>query len=564
MSKIYLINGGERHALEAIGEGASLSEALSGEQTLRFTVIPDDLSRLSGGRPITDESGNPLNTDDGLEILAGSLADFSSAALVEFEGQYYDMASVRLTGNDHAAFAELSCEHVTYRLNKPEYNVESLALGGTYADVLARVLAGTDFTPGTTPTGTIGTTVIEGVSRREALNTAAELMGGELTFDGWVVNVVAHRGSTERIDLMATGNVSAVEVEKNLVTGENNYRIGLIRRGTLNVGDEVRILFRPFGLDAETRIIAMTRNPYRDTECSITVGVKIPEITDTYVDISRKVLYKADADITIKKYINSAEGKAALETILSGTFLTQSALDDYPTYSELNTKIGEYIDGETGTAKIISAVSGTYQTIAGMSDYATTTALGQITQRVTDAEAAIDMEASYGSGSIGSNVRALLQLVANPDSSQIMLKASKITIDGDLYVQKVYYYDNNAYYTILTANISNNNTITHVGPKDISNSYQQLTILYGTQVFSMQGAQSSYNNALVIDNYARDIHPFVDSKWDLGNTDYSFRKAYIGDTVYIWDSTNSGWGELTVNRGHLTWYDGAGNPTDLT
>jgi hypothetical protein len=230
---------------------------------------------------------------------------------------------------------------------------------------------------------------------------------------------------------MGTGNVSAVEVSENLVTGETVYTVGLIRRGTLNCGDEVRLVFQPFGIDVQTRIISMTRNPYNDADCSITVGARVPEITDTYVDISKKVLYKSDASAVINKYISSAEGRAELETVLSGTFVSQAQLDDYPTYSELNAKIGQYISGQEGTAAIISACSGTYQTIGGMSSYYTKTEVGtQISQAVSPIQAEISLSASYGSGTIGSNVRALLQLVANADSSAIEIKASKIDFTG--------------------------------------------------------------------------------------------------------------------------------------
>lgn len=401
MSKIYLINGNDRAALDHIGSGAALTESLNGEQTLKFTVLPDDLDKIS------------------------------ETTLIEYDGQYYDPAALKRTGNSLAVFAEVSAEHVTYRLNRPEYNVQSLNLGGTYAQVLARVLDGTDFTPGTTPTGTIDTTVIEGVSRREALNTVAELMSGEIEYDGWTVNIVTHRGSSTRVDLMGTGNVSAVEVSENLVTGETVYTVGLIRRGTLNCGDEVRLVFQPFGIDVQTRIISMTRNPYNDADCSITVGARVPEITDTYVDISKKVLYKSDASAVINKYINSAEGRAELETVLSGTFVSQSQLDDYPTYSELDARIGSYISGQDGTAAIISACSGTYQTITDMSSYYTKTEVGtQISQAVSPIQAEISLSASYGSGTIGSNVRALLQLVANADSSSIQIKADKINFTG--------------------------------------------------------------------------------------------------------------------------------------
>ena len=540
MSKIYLINGNDRAALDHIGRGAALTESLDGEQTLKFTVLPDDLDKIS------------------------------ETTLIEYDGQYYDPATLRRTGNSLAVFAEVSAEHVTYRLNRPEYNVQSLNLGGTYAQVLARVLDGTDFTPGTTPTGTIDTTVIEGVSRREALNTAAELMSGEIEYDGWTVNIVTHRGSSTRVDLMGTGNVSAVEVSENLVTGETVYTVGLIRRGTLNCGDEVRLVFQPFGIDVQTRIISMTRNPYNDADCSITVGARVPEITDTYVDISKKVLYKSDASAVINKYINSAEGRAELESVLSGTFVSQSQLDDYPTYSELDAKIGQYISGQDGTAAIISACSGTYQTITGMSSYYTKTqADTKISQAVSPIQSEISLSADYGSGTVGSNVRALLELVANPDSSSIMLKASKIKIDGDLYVQKVYYYDDPNYYSMLSSEISHNiNTITHIGPKDLPSNWQQDTIIYGTQIYislcgNVTGAE---HMRLCFDAYQKIVYPTTDHFWSIGKFGNSFKDMYLYGDMYLYDgySLYPGYGHLYAKNGDLHWVDQNGNDTKIT
>lgn len=530
MSKIALINSGVRHELDAIGEGAELTESLDGEQTLRLTVLPEDLPYLGA------------NT------------------LIEFEGQYYDPAAVRRSGNALAAFAEVSAEHVTYRLNRAQYDVGTLNLGGTCAQVLAQVLNGTDFTPGTTPAGTVPVTVIEGGTRREALNTAAELMHGELSFSGWTVNVVPHRGSTTRVDLMATGNVSGVEVEENLVTGETAYRVGLIRRGGLGCGDDIRLRFAPFSLDADTRVTAITRNPYREDECAVTVGAKIPEVTDANADAAARAVYKDDADIVIRQYLNTAEGKAELESVLTGTFVTQSDLDDYPTYSELDTAFGQYIDGQAGTAKIISAASGTYQTISGMSDYATTTALASVSQSVSDMGAEIDLTASLGSGTIGSNVRALLQLVANPDSSSIMLKASKIVMDGDMYIQDVYYYAGDRYYKILSAQIGTGWTRTYIGPKEIDDDgREQATEIYGTDIYFIKNGERTTNGALIVDTGYGIVYPQTDANWDLGKAGGAFNRVYAKYAYYLWDEGFSDWGMLYTNaRGDLVWKDGGG------
>ena len=97
-------------------------------------------------------------------------------------------------------------------------------------------------------------------------------------------------------------------------------------------------------------------------------------------------------------------------------------MSGYVTTTSLNTSIGQYIDSTTGTAKVVSACSGTY---AQKTDVTT-----EISQAVSPVESAISLTAAYGSGTIGSNVRALLQLVANADSSSINIKADKINFQG--------------------------------------------------------------------------------------------------------------------------------------
>lgn len=134
-------------------------------------------------------------------------------------------------------------------------------------------------------------------------------------------------------------------------------------------------------------------------------------------------------------FYNANGNKAFYYDSTSGEFKISSSivvgLDEYEKKAELSTDISTYIDTEAGTAKIVSACSATYLSKTSAADqYETITAAAQIAQSVSDVQSEISLSASYGSGTIGSNVRALIQLVSNADTSSIEIKASKINFSG--------------------------------------------------------------------------------------------------------------------------------------
>ena len=142
---------------------------------------------------------------------------------------------------------------------------------------------------------------------------------------------------------------------------------------------------------------------------------------------------KTSLSTEIGSYIDTQAGTAKIISEASGTYQKKSDMTGYVTTTNLNTSIGQYIDNNS--AKIVSAVSGTYQTKSGMSDYAKVTAVNTIEQSVTKVESKISLTSAFGSNTIGSNVRALLTLVTNADSSSIKLKADAIEIDGTVYLK---------------------------------------------------------------------------------------------------------------------------------
>lgn len=97
--------------------------------------------------------------------------------------------------------------------------------------------------------------------------------------------------------------------------------------------------------------------------------------------------------------------------------------------TDLSTAVESYLNTQEGKASITSAVEGKFVEISSGSTITTTTAIEQLIQKTEKGiESKISLSASYGSGTIGSNVRALLTLFANADSSSIRLSANALDL----------------------------------------------------------------------------------------------------------------------------------------
>lgn len=164
----------------------------------------------------------------------------------------------------------------------------------------------------------------------------------------------------------------------------------------------------------------------------------VDKLTGTFVktDALGNYVAKSELNAGIETYIDTTTGKAKLVSAVSGTYQKKSDMSGYVTTANLNTSIGQYIDSSTGKVKIVSACSGTYLTQSDLSGYALKTAVTtEISQAVSPLEGKISLTSAYGSGTIGSNVRALLTLVTNPDSSSIKLSADAISLVGTVYMK---------------------------------------------------------------------------------------------------------------------------------
>ena len=260
--------------------------------------------------------------------------------------------------------------------------------------------------------------IIEGYSKaaEEAENAAERVEKVEESLSGYV--------KEEELDSTVS---ASFDKYVNSETGQASIVASL--KGTYVSADTLGSYVQKTDLSAEI-------GAYIDTQAGTAKIVN--QLTGTFAKTNDLTGYleKTQLNAGIETYINTASGQARIVSACSGTYQRKDAMSDYVTTTKLDTNIAQYIDSTTGKAKIVTACSGTYAKKDDLTGYATKTEVStEISQEISDVEGKISLTANYGSGTIGSNVRALLQLVTNADSSTIKLKADSVTIDGTLFLK---------------------------------------------------------------------------------------------------------------------------------
>src|SRR5699024_9952492 len=135
---------------------------------------------------------------------------------------------------------------------------------------LQQILEGTNFIAGHVDySGSISFKINQKCSRRAALMQYVALLGGEIEYSGNLINIRAHRGSSEFTEVMHEKVVSDISVTYDSRSNTSSYGLKLYKKINFVTGDNVHILFQPFGIDIKTRIIAMSYNPFNRKEINI-------------------------------------------------------------------------------------------------------------------------------------------------------------------------------------------------------------------------------------------------------------------------------------------------------
>ena len=239
---------------------ASVRETLEGELTLSFTV------------------------------LARSALALKVRQVAKLNNQYFEIVQLSKNLQGSLPVCSVMCEHVSYKLNEERYEIDSFNFTGSPAAGLSQLLSGTPFQVGTVAyTQSVTMKINQAVTRRAALMQYIAIIGGEIEYDGYKINIQKHRGSTTHKEVMDTKNVTNVAVSHDAREDASSYDISFFKLMDLAVGDNVQIVFNPLGINVRTRIISLEYNPFYRYDIRVEVGKYKPSISDTFYRLENSI-----------------------------------------------------------------------------------------------------------------------------------------------------------------------------------------------------------------------------------------------------------------------------------
>ena len=522
---------------------ASLSDKLSGERTLEFSVLASRSQSLSVGMT------------------------------AELDGQYYNIVrlSKRIVGGFPVTTAQ--CEHISYILNDETYNLVTFVFEGTPTEGLTELLSGTPFSVGIVEEPKrveVAFTDQSPLSRRNALMRFIDACGCEVEYDGYKINLRKHRGSTVRKVLMDGENVTDLSATIDSRESTVAYEISLFKMADLQAGDEVNITYTPMGIQVDTRIISIEYDPFYRYTVRVEVGDYVPNLmasTATQMDRIRQEFRAADG--RLESTIESVDGELSqLTQTVSGFDLRISTAEG--AVSELSLTVGGF---DTRIADAEGAVSSLSQTVSGFdtrienaegSVSALSQSITSITTRIETAEGNISTVTQtadkinwlIASGTSSSNFtmtdRAIKLVADTIDLSGYVTisalgTAGKTTINGsnittgtihadriDTSTLKVKTIYSTSGKVSLTEYSSNNMYIGGDGTWNYSYTY----IFAGSQI-KLASWDGVGTHALIFDTSNHCVRPATTVDWDLGNVSYPFGKVWC-ESVTIRNIGNDG------------------------
>lgn len=219
------------------------------------------------------EELNGENTLDFEAILDTKLSELlNENSILELDGDYFDTAVFKKMANDDGTYTvEVESEHVSYRLNKPEYDKEYFTEDGTPEYILGKILEGTGFTIGAIDFTTIETySAQESKSRRQLLMEYVAYLKGEVKFHKFEVSILQHRGRADVHPLIKDKDVRVLSKTVNKrEKDENGNPLASYSISPMNLddtpyelGDNVRLIQKKIGINEDLRVVNINYDPY--------------------------------------------------------------------------------------------------------------------------------------------------------------------------------------------------------------------------------------------------------------------------------------------------------------
>src|SRR6056297_4289614 len=223
-------------------------------------------------------------------VLAKSALALKVKQIAKLDNQYFEIVQISKSLQGSLPICSVVCEHVSYVLNHEMYNITEFDFTGDPAAGLEQVLAGTPFAVGVVDfTESITMKINQEVSRRAALMQFIAILGGEIEYDGYNINIRIHRGSNTYKQVMGTKNVTNVAVSYDSRENASSYDISFFKLLNLAVGDNVQIVFMPLGINVKTRILSLEYNPFYRYNIKVVVGGYKPSISDTFYRLENSI-----------------------------------------------------------------------------------------------------------------------------------------------------------------------------------------------------------------------------------------------------------------------------------
>ncbi|HRS66157.1 MAG TPA: phage tail protein, partial [Spirochaetia bacterium] len=243
-------------------------------------------------------SDNILNFS--IRVKSGLAAYINDTNVIELDSDYFDIAYYKKEQQgDGKLMVNVECEHVSYRLNDLDYDLEYFTETGTPTEILTAILAGTGFTVGTVDFVDSTTfSLQEAASRRRLLMQFAAYMGGELEFKGFQISLLTQRGSSTPTALTVGKDVTIISkaVDKRHLDENGNptvsYTCGVYKGAALSLGDVVTLDYDSLDIDVSLRIVSKSWDPYNPNNVTIEVGNYVNSLEDDLYRIETNMLAK--------------------------------------------------------------------------------------------------------------------------------------------------------------------------------------------------------------------------------------------------------------------------------
>lgn len=345
MSKIKILNNNleEQGTIQSV-LNSSMTEIINSDKTLRFSAFLKGIKHLITGDNIAEVDNDYF---DIIEYEKGQSSDGKMTVVVD-------------------------CEHVSYRLNDPDYNLEYFTWIGTPTFILGKILDDTGFAVGTVEfADTLTYSAQETKSRRQILMEFVALLGGEVDFNKFTVNILTQRGSSVPKDLLQDRNIEVLskKYSKREKDSDGNplvsYSCALIKPMAIVLGDVVTIDYESLDINVQLRVVSLTTDPYNKYLATFEIGNFYPGLADDAYRIETSTLAKGKtyygARISPENGFESIRSdKMARSVFNADTFAMQAGDGTGSNWTNklyFDPVLGKYVfDGEL-SANIINALS---------------------------------------------------------------------------------------------------------------------------------------------------------------------------------------------------------------